>query len=305
MHDKGHSQTEIANYIGVHKSTVSREMNRNQGKRGYRYKQAHMLALDRRRGKVKSRIDGATWLFIESLIKNEWSPEQIHGWMNDSMGISVSHEWIYQYILNDKQKGGDLYIHLRCKRKRKKRYGSNDRRGQIKNRVSIDERPVIVEQRSRIGDWEVDTIIGKGHKQAIVTLTERKSGLTLIQKVDRRTKENTGQAIKELLYSIMDRVHTITSDNGKEFANHLQISEYLECGFYFAHPYSSWERGTNENTNGLIRQYFPKDRDFRTISDDEIVKVMKKLNNRPRKRLGFKAPNQVFFGNNLTVALTT
>ena len=213
--------------------------------------------------------------------------------------------WIYQYIHQDKENGGNLYTHLRCKKKKKKRYGSNDKRGHLKNRISIDERPNVVEKRSRIGDWEADTIIGKAHKQAIVSLTERKSGLALIYKVDRRTKENTEYAIKQLLGSISEKVYSMTSDNGKEFANHKKIAEALQCDFYFAHPYSSCERGTNENTNGLIRQYFPKDRDFRTITDKELIHAMKRINNRPRKRLGYKTPNQVFFGESFNVALTT
>ena len=195
--------------------------------------------------------------------------------------------------------------HLRCKQIRKKRYGSNERRGILKNRVSIDERPAVVDTRNRLGDWEADTIIGKAHKQAIVSMTERKSGLSLIYKVDRRTKENTQKAIKCLLGSISDQVLTITSDNGKEFGDYEKIAAGLKCDFYFAHPYSSYERGTNENTNGLIRQYFPKDRDFRTITDKEIIHATKRLNNRPRKRLGYKTPNEVFFGESDTVALTT
>ena len=301
----GQTQSKIAEVIGIHKSTVSRELKLNRGGRGYRPKQANAFAQERRRHNVHFRIDSGTWVFIERLICKEWSPEQVSGWMKKNMKISVSHEWIYQYVLKDKLAGGSLYLHLRCQKKRKKRYGSNDRRGNLKNRVSIDERPDVVDARSRIGDWETDTIIGKAHKQAIVSLTERKSGLALIYKVDRRTKENTEGAIKRLLGSISKQVHTITSDNGKEFGNHEKIPKGLKCDFYFAHPYSSWERGTNENTNGLIRQYFPKSRDFRTITDSEIIHAMKRLNNRPRKRLGFKTPNKVFFRESFNVALTT
>ncbi len=301
----GQTHSKIAEIIGIHKSTMSRELKRNRGRRGYRPKQADAFAEQRRQGRIRPRIDGSTWAYIERLICKEWSPEQISGWMKNNMDIAVSHEWIYQYILKDKLTGGSLYLHLRCKKKRKKRYGSNDRRGNLKNRVSIEQRPIIVDTRSRVGDWEADTIIGKAHKQAIVSLTERKSGLALIYKVDRRTKGNTERAMKRLLESISDQVHTITSDNGKEFANHEQIAKRLKCDFYFAHPYSSWERGSNENANGLIRQYFPKNRDFRTITDKELIHVMKRLNNRPRKRLGYKSPNQVFFGQSYNVALTT
>jgi len=301
----GYNQTEISKVLGVHKSTISRELIRNRGGRGYRPKQASRFSEHRRQGKARPRIDGSTWAYVEQLICKEWSPEQISGWMKQTMEIAVSHEWIYQYILKDKLTGGSLYLHLRCQNKRRKRYGSYDRRGNLKDRVGIDDRPDIVETRSRVGDWEADTIIGKAHKQAIVSMTERKSGLALIYKVDRRTKEKTERAINRLLGSISDQVFTITSDNGKEFGDHEIIAKGLKCDFYFAHPYSSWERGTNENTNGLIRQYFPKDRDFRTINDKEIIHAMKRLNNRPRKRLGFKTPNQVFFGMELTVALTT
>lgn len=302
----GHKQSELAKVIGVHKSTISRELRRNCGGRGYRYKQAHTLALDKRRGKVPPIIDDSTWTFIETLIRKEWSPEQIQGWMKANMEMTVSHEWIYQHIYTDKLAGGSLHCHLRCRKKRKKRYGTNDRRGIIKNRVSIDERPAVVDTRSRLGDWELDTIIGKRHKQAIVSLTERKSRMSLIYKVERKTKDNVTDAVINMLTPIKDSVHTMTSDNGKEFANHETIANHLNADFYFAHPYASYERGLNENTNGLIRQYFPKNRDFRTITDDEIIMVIKKLNNRPRKCLGFKTPNQVFFKNELTnVALTT
>ena len=301
----GLTQSKIAEVIGIHKSTISRELKRNRGGRGYRPKQAEAFAKERHQAKVRPRIDGSTWAYIEQLLYKEWSPEQISGWMKKNMAVTVSHEWIYQYVLKDKLAGGSLYLHLRCKKKRKKRYGSNDRRGNLKNRISIDERPAVVDTRNRLGDWEADTIIGKAHKQAIVSMTERKSGLALIYKVDRRTKGNTEKAMKRLLSPVSDQVYTITSDNGKEFANHEQIAKRLKCDFYFAHPYSSYERGTNENTNGLIRQYFPKNRDFRTITDKEIIHAMKRLNNRPRKRLGYKTPNEVFFGLGITVALTT
>ncbi|MCH7764900.1 MAG: IS30 family transposase, partial [Candidatus Marinimicrobia bacterium] len=202
-----HTQSKIAEVLGVHKSTISREIKRNIGQRNYRPKQAHNKAIDRRQGKVRSYIEKSTWDFIEILIKNEWSPEQIHGWMKENLIISVSHERIYTHIYQDKDKGGNLYTHLRGRKRYRKRNGSNDRRGQIKNRVSIDERPDVVEQRSRIGDWEADTIIGKAHKQAIVSLTERKSGLALIYKVERRTKEKTEEAIKQMLLTIREKVH--------------------------------------------------------------------------------------------------
>lgn len=300
----GITQAEIAKILERNKSTISRELHRNRGMRGYRPKQAHRISMERRRVKAKLRIGMETWIYVELLLREEWSPEQISCWLKANMEIGISHEWIYQYILRDKSKGGDLYRHLRCRKKRRKRYGSYSARGQLKNRVSIDERPDIVDSRSRIGDWELDTIIGKGHKQAIVSLTERKSRLTLIHKVDRKTAFSVTGAIIHLLQPIAHRVLTLTSDNGKEFADHENIASTLNAKFFFAHPYSSWERGLNENTNGLIRQYFPKSRDFSSITQEDIDHVMNRLNNRPRKCLGIKTPNQVFFNLNTSVALT-
>ena len=238
-------------------------------------------------------------------LREDWSPEQVSLWLRSNRGIRISHEWIYQYVLNDKLSGGDLYHHLRCQKIRRKRYGAYSRRDQLINRVSIDERPPIVDRRCRIGDWELDTIIGKGHKQAIVSLTERKSRLTLIRKVGHKSADKVASAILHLLKPLTHRLHTMTSDNGKEFARHETIADRLKARFYFAHPYASWERGLNENTNGLIRQYFPKRHDFTTITQDQIDRVMDKLNNRPRKCLGMKTPNQVFFGINPPVALVS
>ena len=169
--------------------------------------------------------------------------------------------------------------------------------------MNIDERPAIVDTRQRLGDWEVDTIIGKGHRHAIVSLTERKSRLALLRKVERKTAQAVADAVIELMKSLPVRTHTITADNGLEFASHERIAKELNTDVYFAHPYSSWERGTNENMNGLVRQYFPKKRSFATITEHEIEFVMERLNNRPRKCLGFKSPNQVFFNHSSVVLL--
>lgn len=301
----GHNQTEIAHILGRDKSTISRELRRNSGLRGYRPKQAQRLSAKRRHDRDNLRITPEHWMLVERFLREDWSPEQISLWLADEKAIYISHEWIYQYVLQDKSRGGDLYRHLRCQKQRRKRYGSYSRRGQLVNRVSIDERPAVVDARSRFGDWELDTIIGKGHKQAIVSITERKSRLTLIRKVERKTADSVTRAILRLLKPIAHRVHTLTSDNGREFAGHETIAKALDAKFFFAHPYASWERGLNENTNGLIRQYFPKHRDFTTITQTEINQVMDKLNNRPRKCLGIKTPNQVFFGINPSVALAS
>ena len=298
-------QTEIAKVIGVHKSTISRERRRNCGLRGYRPKQAQRFAEIRRAKAVTTRISPDTWILVERLVRNDWSPEQISGWLSRKFQIMVSHESIYQFILKNKRQGGDLYLHLRCKKERRKRYGSANYRGRIPDRISIDQRPAIVEKRARVGDWELDTIIGKGHKQAIVSLTERKSRLALIAKVKHKSAELVSQSVQRLLVPIASKVFTLTSDNGKDFARHQEISTDLQADFYFAHPYSCWERGLKENTNGLIRQYFPKKHDFTTITEKTLSMVMNKLNNRPRKCLGFKTPNEVFFGIKPEVALQT
>jgi IS30 family transposase len=290
----GQSQTEIAKMIGKHKSTISREVGRNQGQRGYRPKQAQQMSMNRRK-KAKPRIQEATWSLIESKLQEDWSPEQISDWLRRNTDIQVSHERIYQYIFADKRAGGSLHKHLRCQKKRRKRYGGYDRRGKLPNRRSIDERPEIVDQRQRIGDWEVDTMIGKGHRQAIVTLTERKSRFALLRKVERRKASLVSAAVIDLLQPVADRVHTITGDNGKEFAEHERIAQELEVSFFFAHPYAAYERGANENMNGLVRQYIPKNRDLSSVTSEELSQIMNKLNHRPRKCLDFKSPFEVFF----------
>ena len=299
----GFNQTQIAHFLGAHKSTISRELRRNRGRRGYRPQQAQRFSLERRQDKAKPRIAASTWRHIRRLLREDWSPEQISDWLAQEADLHVSHETIYQYVLTDKQSGGTLYRHLRCQKKRKKRYGHYSRRGQIPNQVSIDQRPAVVETRSRFGDWEVDTVIGKQHRQALVTIVERKSKLTLIAKVARKTADAVSEAIIRLLKPLAPWVHTITADNGREFSGHQKIAKALKAKFYFAHPFASWERGLNENTNGLIRQDFPKKHDFRTITQQQIDNVMDKLNNRPRKCLGIKTPNQVFFEIKPTVAL--
>ncbi len=297
----GHHQTEIAEYLEVHKSTISRELRRNKGLRGYRPKQAHQKAMSRR-NHARRRIKPGIWLLIEAKIRQEWSPEQIAGWLKRQVAVEISHEWIYQYVLVDKHAGGTLYRHLRCKKKRRKRYGSYDRRGKLPNRVSIEERPAIVDKRQRLGDWEVDTIVGKGHRQAIVSLTERKSRLVLLRKVDRRTADLVSDAVISLLQPFAKHLHTITGDNGKEFAEHERISLELNADFFFAHPFAAWERGTNENLNGLVRQYIPKRREFDTITEHDLLFITNRLNHRPRKCLDFRTPIEVFFEHSVALA---
>ena len=300
-----YNQAEIAKLLERDKSTISRELRRNQGLRGYRPQQAHDLALIRRYDKVQPRIGSQVWQQVETLIREEWSPEQVVGRVAIEQGVSISHEWIYQYIYADQRSGGYLYCFLRCQKVRRKRYGSYDRRGRIPNQVSIDDRPAIVDSKRRFGDWEGDTVIGKGHRGALVALVERKSLYTVIRSVLHKTAKAVRGAVVDGLTPYIDWVHTITYDNGREFSDHEGMASDLDACIYFAHPYASWERGLNENTNGLIRQYFPKDRDLTTVTKYEIEKAMDKLNHRPRKSLGYRTPYEVFFNTrtSLTVAL--
>jgi len=300
----GHPQSEIAVVLKRHKSTISREVRRNRGLRGYRPQQAQHLALARREAKAKPRIAPGTWKWVESLLREEWSPEQVSGWLSMEQGLQVSHEWIYQHVDADKRRGGDLHAHLRCQKRRRKRYGSNDRRGQIRGRVSIDERPEIVAERSRTGDWEADTVIGKPGGPVLLTLAERRTRYSIIAKAPDKSAQAVTDALLTALQPHADLVHTLY-DNGKEFAYHQTVAKGLDAQGYFAHPYHSWERGLNENTNGLIRQYLPKGTDFRTLTLEKLRSIMDRLNNRPRKCLGFKTPNQLFSEINPPVALSS
>ena len=207
---------------------------------------------------------------------------------------TVSHEAIYQHIYADKRAGGTLHRALRCQKVRRKRYGGRERRGTIPNQVSIDLRPAVVAERGRFGDWEGDLVIGAGQKQALVTLNERTSRYTLIAHVPKKTAQAVADAMISMLTPFAACVHTLTTDNGKEFAQHERIAKQLGADFFFAHPYASWERGANENMNGLIRQFFPKKMAFESITLGDIELAMHRLNHRPRKCLGFKTPHEVF-----------
>jgi IS30 family transposase len=291
----GHNQTETAAMIGCDKSTVSRELGRNRGQQGYYPLQADKLAHKRHRAAHHPRITAATWQRVELLLRQQWSPEQITGRLKLERQPPVSHERIYLYVYADKRHGGSLHRHLRSQKKQRKRYGGYIRRGQIPNRVSIDQRPAIVDSKRRYGDWEADTIIGARHQGALLSCTERKSKLTLLGKLDSKAAAELKRESIKLLLPYAARVHTITVDNGKEFCDHKDIAAVLQADIYFAHPYASWERGLNENTNGLVRQYFPKKYDFTKITNTEAQHVAERLNNRPRKTLGFRTPNEVFF----------
>lgn len=291
----GHNQTQIAALIGCHKSTISRELQRNRGQKGYRHHQANEMSYDRQCIAYRSRIAWQTWQEVERLLRQDWSPDQITGYLRREKQPSVSHEWIYLYVYADKRRGGTLHRHLRSQKKQRKRYSGYLRRGQIPNRTSIDKRPQIVARKSRFGDWEVDTIVGARHKGGILSAVERKSKLTRLRKLTTKSAAEMKDKTIALLAPLAAKVHTITVDNGKEFCEHELIAAGLQARIYFAHPYASWERGLNENTNGLIRQYFPKKYEFSKISDSDLQRVEDLLNNRPRKSLGYRTPNEVSF----------
>ncbi len=294
----GFKQIQIARDLGVDKSTVSREMKRNRGLRGYRPKQANAMAVARRavNGNAR-RITQADWAVVEACLQEKLSPEQISGRLECSGALKISPEHIYRHIYRDKREGGDLVTHLRGQKPYRKRYGSGEqRRGTLKNRVSIDERPPIVDARERIGDWEGDTVIGKNHQGALVTLADRVSRFTLAELVKSKHADGVSAAIQSLFAPHKDRCHTLTLDNGKEFAKHEAIAVNLEMDIYFAHPYHSWERGLNENTNGLIRQYFPKRTNLLEVTPEQVAFAINQMNHRPRKCLDWKTPHEVFFG---------
>ena len=301
MKQAGKKQKEMASKLGVNPGTISRELKRNTGLRGYRPKQAHQKALQRRTKARKAvKMTPKTIDYIEYKLSRQHSPEQISQRMKlDSRwsGPAVSHERIYQHIWQDKADGGQLYKHLRIvgTKRRRKRRNSRDMRGTIKNRVGIESRPDIVKRKIRVGDWEGDTVVGKNHKGALVTIVDRKSKLTLIEKVENYTADAVEQAIVSVMEYLPRRHYTLTVDNGKEFSSHENVASRLKIKVYFADPYSAWQRGLNENTNGLIRQYVPKGSDIRAITKQQIEHIMERLNNRPRKSLGFLTPNEVFY----------
>lgn len=301
LNKRGISLQLIAKDLKRSVSTISRELQRNLGLCGYRHLQAQDFA-DKRRSKASCHplkmTKNLKQMICDKLVNLQWSPEQISGWLrkNPIHGMSISHESIYQYIWADKRAKGSLYTHLRHRGKKyNKRAHGNNRRGIIPNRRDIDERPTIVEQKSRIGDWEADTIIGKNHKGALLSLVDRASKVTILEKLSAKKADEVEQAITKRLQQFKNVCHTITSDNGMEFANHQEIAEKLEMDFFFAKPYQSWQRGLNEHTNGLVRQYFPKKTNLAMVTHGKVAKVQWLLNNRPRKILNFKTPLEVFY----------
>ena len=296
LKDRGDSLRSIAKELSVHHSTLSRELKRNSCQNKYSYQRAQEKAQKRKTETAHPNLKMTTELIsiIKERLKLQWSPVQIAGRIKHH-GFSISHETIYKYIWEDKRLGGHLYKELRHHGKKyNKRSKGMAGRGCIPNRVDIDQRPSIVEKKNRLGDWELDTIIGAGQSGVIVSMVERTSKLTKLVKIPNKTAVEVENALIERLGPIKEFVHTLTADNGKEFANHQRVGVELAAGFYFAKPYRSWERGLNEHTNGLVRQYLPKAKRFDTISKEDLRKIEDLLNNRPRKVLCFQTPLEVF-----------
>lgn len=288
-------KSEIADILGKDPSVVGREISRNKDGRSGRYdpELAERKYRKRMREKPKHKyFTPSIKAKVREYIENDYSPEQITGRFGRAKKEMVSHETIYQYVWGDKKNGGNLHTHLRREgRHYRKRGSAKDTRGIIKNRVSIEKRPEEVEKRNRFGDLEGDLVIGKNHKQAIVTLNDRSAGMLKMRKINSKEASEVEKALTEMIseWSPFD-LRTLTLDNGKEFANHEKLTENTGIDVYFARPYHSWERGSNENLNGLVRQYFPKGTDFTTISEQQIKEVEDKLNNRPRKRYDYDSP---------------
>ena len=296
--NESYTRSRIAKILGRSKSTINDEINRNSLEPGnYNADHAINKANERKMSQRRSfrKMKGAIVQEVEVLLQQDWSPEQISGWLKINELRSISHEAIYQHIWRDKAKGGRLHKHLRLQGRSYYKRDANGKtnRGRIKNRVGIEERPLIVDERSRIGDWEIDTIIGKSHQGAIISIIERKTRYSCLVKVKDKSAPSVTAGTYLKMRQFMAVLLTITSDNGKEFAWHQHLTNALGVDIYFARPYHSWERGTNENTNGLVRQYLPKKTDFTQITDEEVQCIEEKLNNRPRKCLGYKTPKEM------------
>jgi IS30 family transposase len=289
---QGYRPAAIAKSINVDRSTVYRELSRNSSASGYDPGCAQQQAQTRQVSAAKYRVPSLTIKYVELGLSLQWSPEQISG-VGRLMDMQVSHEWIYRHIAADKASGGKLYKALRQGHKRYLR-GTNTKRCVIPDPRSIDDRPGIVDTRERFGDWEVDTVMGKQGTGALVTLAERQSRMYLVRKVEAKRAFDVRDAVIDMLKPYGAAVRTITADNGSEFVEHKAIAEALNIDFYFAHPYSSWERGLNENFNGLLRQYIPKGTDLRLVTDEDVRRAELRLNLRPRKCLGFRQPGVVF-----------
>jgi len=295
---QGLGNAQIARALGRHRSTVWREVRRNAHPTDgyYKVEKAIQRASGRRRrSRSHPHFSPQQLSQVWQLIRCKLSPEQASAHLGGMGQLRISHETIYRHIWRDKHRGGGLHRHLRCAiKRRRKRYRSYDSRGRLAGKRMIHERPASVEARRELGHWEIDTVLGKGSRHCIVTIVERKSGYTLIGKLASRTKEQTTARTIELIRKHRLHFKTITADNGTEFHGYADIEAATDVLFYFANPHHSWERGTNENTNGLIRQYLPKRTSMAKVTQADCDAIAAKLNSRPRKRLGYKTPEECY-----------
>jgi IS30 family transposase len=232
---------------------------------------------------------------VESLLREQWSPEQVSGSLGKAGQLSISHETVYRHVWNDRARGGDLCTHLRCApKKRRKRYGRYDSRGRLAGKRHVSERAASVERRQAVGHWEIDTVMGVGNDHCVVTMVERATGYVLIGKLVSRNMSELARRTIQLVRKHPGRFRTITADNGTEFHSYKVIERATGVKFYFATPHHAWERGTNENTNGLIRQYLPKRTSMAQVTQHDCNAIAKKLNNRPRKRYDYETPEERF-----------
>lgn len=296
----GYTGAAIARELGRHRSTISREVHRNVWRedcRTYRAFKAQGYTNRRRRiSRRNTQFGAADWALVERLLGEDWSPEQIVGRCASVGGLRISHETIYRHIWADKDRGGTLWTHLRvATKRRRKRYGRYDSRGRLAGKRHISERPVGAEHRSRFGHWEGDTVLGNTqHGACVVTLVERKSGYTAIGLLAKRAAPQVNARLQQLITAQPRPVRTITLDNGTEFHSYKALEATSAARCYFATPHHAWERGTNENTNGLIRQYFKKRVSMEHLTQRDCQRVADTLNRRPRKRLGFRTPEEVY-----------
>lgn len=279
-------------------STVSREIRRNAYPNRDCYISYHAGRMAR--GRRRRARQGTTYTAlqlerVEELLKRDYSPEQITGYLRKRRELRISHETIYRHLLADKKRGGELYKYLRCRgrKQRRKRYGAYDSRGRLAGKRPLAERPDGATNRSRIGHWEIDTVMGK-NRACILTLVDRKTGYVMIGKLKARTIQQTNYRLAKLVERHAEKFRTITADNGCEFHGYQQVEETHGFKFYFAAPHHSWERGSNENANGLIRQYLPKGKCLNNLTQDQCDRIANKLNARPRKRYGYKTPEELF-----------
>jgi IS30 family transposase len=293
----GLSPAAIARALGRHRSTILREVQRNQARSDstYRPQLADWYARGRRsHSRRNQQFSGADLERIRVLLAEHWSPEQVAGRLRLEGRLQISHETIYRYIWADKAAGGTLYTHLRGARKqRRKRYGRYDSRGRVAGKRPITARPAVVETRAQVGHWEADTVVGPG-RPCILSLVERKTGYVIIGQLRARTTAAVNRRATELIRAQRHRVRTITADNGTEFHDYPAIERATGTRFYFATPHHAWERGTNENTNGLIRQYLPKRRSMAALTQRDCDQIAATLNRRPRKRLGYRTPEECY-----------